>query len=136
MSAIEESELDVYVRAALGRKARQLTILDVSDLTSVADVFIICSGRSHRQVTAIAQHIQTELKRQGIHPLHLEGKSQGHWALLDYGAVVIHVFYGPIRDFYDLEGLWADAPRITAPSLAAADSNDGPIEEPEDDLSL
>jgi len=116
--------LDLYVKAVLGRKALKPVILDVRDLTSVADVFIICGGRSNRQVRAIAEHIQTYLKKHKIRPLSVEGKTEGHWILLDYGHVVIHVFYEPIREFYDLEGLWMDAKRIKANSLdgpAAAD---------------
>ena len=117
--------LDLYVKSALGKKALGLVILDVRELTSVADVFIICSGRSNRQVRAIAEHIQTNLKKHHIRPLSMEGKTEGHWVLLDYGHVVIHVFYEPIRNFYDLEGLWVDAKRIKTDSLdelTAADS--------------
>ena len=104
--------LDLYVKAVLAKKARGLVVLDVRELTSVADVFIICGGRSNRQVRAIAEHIQTSLKKHRIRPLSVEGKTEGHWILLDYGHVVIHVFYEPIREFYDLEGLWIDAKRI------------------------
>ena len=69
-----EPSLDLYVRAALGRKAVNLVMLDVRDLTSVGEVFMICSGRSNRQVTAIADHIQRELKKHSIRPLSVEGK--------------------------------------------------------------
>jgi ribosome-associated protein len=89
----------------------------VRELTSIADVFIICSGRSNRQVTAIAEHIQTDLKTHSIRPLSIEGTQDGHWVLMDYGHVVIHVFYEPVRGFYDLEGLWSDAKRIQTPSM-------------------
>jgi len=112
-----DPSLDLYVKAALGRKALEIVVLDVRKLTSVADVFIICSGRSNRQVTAIAEHIQTDLKKHRIRPLSVEGKNEGHWVLLDYGHVVIHVFYEPIRAFYDLEGLWTDAKRIQTDTL-------------------
>lgn len=104
--------LDLYVSAAEKRKSQDIVILDVRELTSVADAFIICSGRSNRQVTAIAQTIRTELKSQGIQPLNVEGIKEGHWVLMDYGHIVIHVFYEPVREFYNLEGLWADAKRI------------------------
>jgi ribosome-associated protein len=107
------SSLAVYIQAALGRKAKELTLMDVSQLTSVADVFLICSGKSNRQVSAIADHIVTELKDQGIKPLSVEGMREGLWVLLDYGHIVIHVFYEPVRGVYDLEGLWADAGRIS-----------------------
>ena len=112
-----DPSLDLYVKAVLGRKALEVVILDVRELTSVADVFIICSGRSNRQVTAIAEHIQTDLKKHRIRPLSVEGKNEGHWVLLDYDHVVIHVFYEPIRTFYDLEGLWIDAKRIQTDTL-------------------
>jgi ribosome-associated protein len=91
-----------------------MVVLDVRGLTSVSDTFIICSGRSNRQVSAIAEYIQVNLKKHAIKPLSVEGKKEGHWVLLDYGHVVIHVFYEPVRTFYDLEGLWIDAKRIEA----------------------
>jgi len=120
-----DPSLDLYVKAALGRKALGLVVLDVRELTSVADVFIICSGRSNRQVTAIAKFIQTELKKSGIKPLSVEGKKEGHWVLLDYGHVIIHVFYESVRNFYDLEGLWMDAKKIKTKSLIEANKKEG-----------
>ena len=110
-------ELDLYIKAALGKKAINLVVLDVHELTSFADTFIICSGRSNRQVNAIAEHIQVDLKEHKIKPLSVEGLGQGHWVLLDYGHVIIHVFYEPVREFYDLEGLWVDAKRIETSAL-------------------
>lgn len=120
-----DPSLDLYVKAALGRKTLGLVVLDVRELTSVADAFIICSGRSNRQVTAIAEFIQTELKKVGIKPLSVEGKKEGHWVLLDYGHVIIHVFYESVRNFYDLEGLWVDAKRIKTKSLIEAMKKEG-----------
>jgi ribosome-associated protein len=105
-------DLDPYINAVMGKKAIDLVVLDVRGLTSFSDIFIICSGRSNRQVSAIAEHIQVDLKKHAIKPLSVEGKKEGHWVLLDYGHVIIHVFYGPVRTFYDLEGLWIDAKRI------------------------
>jgi len=119
-----DPSLDLYVKAALGRKALGLVVLDVRELTSVADVFIICSGRSNRQVTAIAEFIITELKKAGKKPLSVEGKKEGHWVLLDYGHVIIHVFYESVRNFYDLEGLWVDAKRIKTKSLIEANEKE------------
>ena len=115
-----DQSLDLYVKAALGKKAISLVILDVRELTSIADVFIVCSGISNRQVSAIAEYIQVDLKKQGIKPLSVEGIKEGHWVLLDYGHVIIHVFYEPVRNFYDLEGLWVDADKIKTPSLINA----------------
>lgn len=117
MSDANDLQLDLFVKAILGRKALDVVMLDVAGLTSLADTFIICSGRSNRQVSAIADYIRTDLKRNGLAPLSVEGLKEGHWVLMDYGHVVIHVFYDPVRSFYDLEGLWADAPRISTPAL-------------------
>ena len=111
------SGLDVYVSAVLTKKALDLVVLDVRNLTSVADAFIICSGQSNRQVMAIAESVQKELKKQKILPLSVEGAGEGHWVLLDYGHVIIHVFYEPVRGFYDLEGLWIDAKRVNTRSM-------------------
>jgi ribosome-associated protein len=113
-----DPSLAPFLEAALGRKAVDVVAIDVTELTSVADVFIICSGRSNRQVTAIAEYIRTHLKKRGLHPLNTEGIKEGHWALLDYGHVILHVFYDPVRRFYDIEGLWADARRIALDTVA------------------
>ena len=118
--------LDLYIKAILGRKALNVVALDVAEMTSYADVFIFCSGRSNRQVIAIADHIKTSLKKHNIKPINVEGTKDGHWVLLDYGHVIIHVFYEPVREFYDLEGLWVDAKRIITPSLEKHGSAEGP----------
>ncbi len=111
------TDLDLYVKSALGKKARDPVLLDVRHLTSLADAFLICHGTSNRQVTAIAEHIQRDLKKKGIKALSVDGLKEGHWVLMDYGHVVIHVFYETTRSFYDLEGLWSDARRIHTKSL-------------------
>ena len=110
-------ELDIYVKSALGKKARSLVLLDVRHLTSIADAFLICHGTSNRQVSAIAEHIQQDLKTKGIKALSVDGLKEGHWVLMDYGHIVIHIFYESIRSFYNLEGLWSDARRIQTESL-------------------
>ena len=107
-----EDVIAPFVKAALEKKADNPVALDVRSLTSVADAFIIVSGRSNRQVSAIGDHIRRNLKKQGIKPLSIEGVKEGHWILLDYGYVILHVFYEPVREAYDLEGLWMDARRI------------------------
>ncbi|ABW65902.1 ribosome silencing factor [Desulfosudis oleivorans] len=112
MTASSKTEIEPYLTAINGMKAENVVALDVSRLTSIADVFILCEGRSNRQVSAISDHIVKALKDQGIKPLSMEGVSEGRWVLLDYGDVIIHVFYESVRAFYDIEGLWADARRI------------------------
>lgn len=93
-------------------KARDIVILNVAGLSSFADYFLICSARSSRQVQGIADNLETALRRLGIRPLGVEGRTEGHWVLMDFGDVIIHVFYDPVRHFYDLESLWSDAERI------------------------
>ena len=121
-----DESVDLYVTAALGRKPLGLVVLDVHQLTSVADAFIICHGRSNRQVAAIAEHIQTYLKAHQIKPLSVEGVNEGHWVILDYGHVIIHVFYESVRWLYDLEGLWVDAKRIKTESMIKLETETGP----------
>ena len=99
-------------REAIRFKALDLVLLDVSRFSSFADFFIICSGKSGRQVQGIADNLENDLKKQGLKPIGTEGKREGHWVLMDYGDVIIHVFYEPVRYFYDLESLWSEAPRI------------------------
>ncbi|MCG6910220.1 MAG: ribosome silencing factor [Deltaproteobacteria bacterium] len=122
---INDPVLDTYVNAVLGKKARQVVILDVKALTTVADTFIICSARSNRQVTAIAEFISTHLKKRGKKAINIEGKQEGHWVLMDYGDVIIHIFLEPLRSFYDLEGLWIDAKPITTKALLEHDGGAG-----------
>ena len=112
MTLPDTQTIDQYVNAVLGMKAFDVVVLDVRGLASFADTFIICSGRSHRQVSAIAEFVVQDLKAKGVKPLGIEGLREGHWVLMDYGDVLIHVFYEPIRTFYDLESLWSDARRI------------------------
>jgi ribosome-associated protein len=100
------------VSIILERKATDPVLFEVGKLSSITDYFLIASGRSSRQVQAIAQHLQTRMKEEGFTPFGMEGERDGHWILLDYGDVVVHLFYQPVREFYDLEGLWVEAPRV------------------------
>ena len=105
----------LLTRFALEKKARDLVVLEVRDVTSIADYFIICSGSSDRQVQSIAQGIEENLSAAGHSPLSLEGIHRGHWVLMDFSDVIVHIFYDPVREFYDLEGLWGHAPRVELP---------------------
>jgi ribosome-associated protein len=107
-----KERLLLCINASLKRKAKNLTILNVKEVSSFADYFIICSGTSDRQVQSIAASIRENLKEYGITPLGIEGESLGKWVLMDYEDVIIHVFYEPIREFYDIERLWPDAARM------------------------
>ena len=99
-------------KAALQKKAQGLVILELIGLTVIADYFVICSGESTTQVKAIADFIEHELLLQGSRPIGKEGLNYGHWALLDYGDVVVHVFERETREYYSLEKLWMDAKTI------------------------
>lgn len=81
----------------------------------MADYFIVCSGRSDRQVQSIAQGIEQNAAEEGFKPFAVEGTQRGHWALIDFSDVIVHVFYEPVREFYDLDGLWGHAPRAELP---------------------
>lgn len=97
---------------ALDRKALEPILLDVRELCSFCNYQLVLSGRSDRQVDAIADGISAGLKQEGLRPIGSEGARTGQWALLDYGDFVVHVFLHSAREHYDLEGLWNDAPRI------------------------
>jgi ribosome-associated protein len=102
-SAVKAAEV------ALDKKGIDVTILDLSGLTVIADYFVICSGESTTQVRAIAQSIEEELARSGVKPLGVEGVAHRHWILLDYGDFIVHVFEKETRAYYNLEKLWMDA---------------------------
>jgi ribosome-associated protein len=89
--------------------------MEVRPITSIGDYFIICSGRSDRQVQSIAQGIEENLSKLGMSPLSVEGVARGQWVLMDFSDVIVHIFYQPVREFYDLEGLWSHAPRVELP---------------------
>ncbi len=98
--------------AADSKKAFDIQILDLRGLTSIADYFVIASGASTTQVSAITEGIGRALALTGRHPAHLEGRTEGTWVLMDYGDVVVHVFVAQTRAYYALDRLWSDAPRI------------------------
>ncbi len=103
---------EAIARVGLGKKAEDVVILDVRGLTSYADYFVVMSADSERQAGAIADAVDEELERVGASRLGVEGQAGGRWVLIDYGDVVAHVMSPDARGFYDLEGLWADAPRV------------------------
>jgi len=102
---------------ALELKAHDVVVLDLRGISSATDFFIVASGRSDTQVKAIADHVIDEMKKDGERPAHLEGAKGGRWVLVDYINFVVHVFHPQARDFYQLENLWGDAPRWSAPEV-------------------
>lgn len=106
-------------RIALETKAEDVVVLDVRGLASFTDYFVIMSGRSTRHVQGLAEAIEKELSAKRANSKHSEGLNEGMWVLLDLGDVVVHIFYHENRGFYDLEGLWHDAPRLDVDTLLA-----------------
>ena len=110
---------DFIAQAAAAKKAVDVVLLDVVELVGYADIFVLCTARNARQVRAIAQEVRRVMKSdRGLVPTGVEGTEKGRWVLVDYDDVVLHVFDEPSRGFYDLEGLWADAPRLPTPESA------------------
>lgn len=104
--------------AALEKKATDLTILDMRGLIDYADVFILCSARNSRQTRAIADELRQIAKHDfGVMPRGLEGQGAGRWMLVDFGDVVVHIFEEAMRGFYNLDGLWRDAPQLPVPEV-------------------
>jgi ribosome-associated protein len=97
------------VELAEDKKAADIVLLDLGELTTLADAFVICSGGSERQISAIADGIVEGLKDERVKPIGREGTSESHWVLIDYGSVIVHVFTPPERDYYQLEKHWAEA---------------------------
>ena len=91
---------------ALEKKAQDLALLEVGGLTTIAEYFIICSGRSDRHVQSIAEGIREDGRSHGLRPLSSEGNARGQWVLMDFSEVLVHIFYEPVRRVYDLDGLW------------------------------
>ncbi len=110
---IDAKEKSLFcARLALEKKANNVVILELKEFPTLTDYFLICSGESDRQVKAIALFIEEKMAEEGIYPMGVEGMGEGRWVLLDYDDLVVHVFLEPVRLYYDLEGLWIDAPRI------------------------
>lgn len=103
---------EAAIEAALDKKALLPVLIDVSGRASYTDFIGVVSGRSDRQVDAIAENVVAMMKQRGWQLLGREGNGNGRWTLLDFGDVVLHVFYHPVREFYDIESLWIDAPRV------------------------
>ena len=107
----------ICAKAALDAKAEDLVVLDVKGISSFTDYFVIMSGRSTRHVQGLAEIIEGEMHSKRINTSHAEGLEEGMWVLLDFGDVVVHIFYHEQRKFYDLEGLWHDARPVSIDDL-------------------
>ena len=99
-------------RAASAKQAEDIVILDVSEIIVITDHFVICTAGSHRQIRTVIDAVEEALRGLGVKPVRREGESEAGWWLLDYVDVVVHVFGPEEREYYDLERLWSDAPRV------------------------
>jgi ribosome-associated protein len=100
------------LKTIVAHKGIEPVLIEVTKFCSFADFFILCSGGSHRHVTALAQHVEEVLAQAGVKPLGVEGLEEGQWVLMDYNTLVIHIFMQERREFYNLEDLWSEVPKI------------------------
>ena len=114
---VAASDIPARVRTAVAamqsRKALDLRVLDLGEVSDFTDYFLVSTGGSDRQVRAIADAVSESLREDGTRPLHIEGLEHGQWVLMDYGDFLVHVFNQPLREYYQLERLWADALDVT-----------------------
>ena len=104
------------VQAAANKKAETIRVIDLRELSTFTDYFLICSGMSVPQVKAIADSIVIQLKEEGFSPISVEGYGEGRWVIVDFGDMVVHVFLDALRDYYDIESLWDQGKRVPIPS--------------------
>jgi ribosome-associated protein len=112
--------VEIAARAAEEKKATEIVALDLREVASFTEYFVICTGANTRQVQAISNSVEEDLRKVGKRPLHIEGYSTGEWILLDYGDFIMHVFSNSSRRFYDLERLWRDAGPVKLPEESRA----------------
>ena len=117
LKELDSKEKAVLIaRAVLEKKATDLLVLDVREISTLADYFVICSGNNTRQVKAIAEEVDYRLSLEREYYLRVEGFPECRWVLMDYGDIIVHIFEPETREFYDLDGLWGDAPRLQVDS--------------------
>ena len=103
----------ISVKAGLAKKGENIQVLDLREIASFTDFFVIMHGNSPRQNIALYENISMELKKKNVRPLSVEGKENAEWILMDYGSFIVHVFTLSTREYYSLEKLWGDAPRVS-----------------------
>ena len=117
---MENNDLVTRVVTSLDKhKADDIQVIQVTELTSLGDYFVIANGSSNRQVKSLADYVEYDLSQQGIQPLRVEGYSSASWILIDYGSVMVHVFREDTRQFYDLERLWKDGRQLDVQEFIA-----------------
>lgn len=112
MNLTPEQMVSVVVKALDSKQALDITALKIGDLTTIGDYFVVASGSSNAQVKALAEEVDRLMSEQGVEPRRIEGRDSALWILMDYHDVVVHIFYKETREFYSIERLWGDAPRL------------------------
>ncbi len=113
--------VEISVKALDSKRAEDIKVIGIRDLTVIADYFVIANGTSTTQTKALADEVEYKLKENGLMPLRIEGYQSANWIVLDYGSVVVHVFYKETRQFYNLERLWSDGEQIDISHLLKKD---------------
>jgi ribosome-associated protein len=113
MVTVTEDLARLAVKAAEEKKAENIIVMDISELSVIAEYFIICHGNNERQVQAIVTEIRDQAYKNGYNVRGIEGAEEGRWVLIDLGDVVVHVFHREEREFYNIERLWGDARTVT-----------------------
>ncbi|MFP3869561.1 MAG: ribosome silencing factor [Syntrophobacteria bacterium] len=129
LPALDKALLCAQVAAA--HKAERPLIFYVAETTSFTDYLVVCSARSTRHVQGIAEHMEAALRKRRVKPMGVEGMREGHWVLLDFNDVVVHIFYQPLRAFYNLEGLWEEARQVEFSEVPEEIPESAPPERPE-----
>ena len=132
MTALTQEYLP-YITPIFDRKPKSVTVLHVEAMTSYTDMVVVVEAGSSRQVTALAEHVVKTLKGENISVIGAEGVKGGEWALLDFGHLIIHVFESQAKDFYDIEGLWSDAPRVDISQFGILEGPGNEDDEDDDD---
>ena len=118
----EAEKVAVAVRAAGDKKAENIVVIDVTGCETFTDYIMICHGNSDRHAQAIYEGIEKTLRKRRIRTIGTEGERLCHWILMDFGGLVVHVFYEPLRDYYDIEGLWVGSPLIDIEPLLGGET--------------
>lgn len=105
-------ELQIVIESVQEKKGLEITVLDLKEIASFTDYFVLCNGESEPQIKSIYKNIDEKLSALGVRPDHVEGRAENGWVLMDYDDFVIHIFSPEKRTYYDLERLWADVPRL------------------------
>ncbi len=117
----EQEKLEIIIRALDSKKGENIQAIKVADLTILADYFVIVNGTSNTHVRALADEVEYQLSQKGIEPERRESDTGNTWIVLDYGDIIVHIFYKETREFYKLEGLWADGETMDISSIMAKD---------------